>query len=78
MGQVLQMVQFGLPDDYLKTVRSRVEAVTLDDVHRITQELVRPDQMKILVVGDRQQIETGLRELDLPTVILDLDGVETT
>ena len=78
MGQVLQMVQFGLPDDYLQTVRSSVEAVTLDDVHRITQELVRPDQMKILVVGDRQQIETGLRELDLPTVILDLDGVETT
>jgi len=78
MGQVLQMVQFGLPDDYLQTVRSSVEAVTLDDVRRITQELVRPDQMKILVVGDRQQIETGLRELDLPTVILDLDGVETT
>jgi zinc protease len=78
MGQVLQMVQFGLPDDYLQTVRADVEAVTLDDVHRITQELVRPDQMKILVVGDRQQIETGLRELDIPTVILDLDGVEST
>ena len=78
MGQILQMVQFGLPDDYLQTVRSSVEAVTLEDVHRITQELVRPDQMKILVVGDRQQIETGLRELDLPTVILDLDGVEIT
>ena len=78
MGQILQMVQFGLPDDYLQTVRSSGEAVTLEDVHRITQELVRPDQMKILVVGDRQQIETGLRELDLPTVILDLDGVEIT
>ena len=78
MGQVLQMVQFGLPDDYLQTVRSSVEAVTLDEVHRITQELVRPDQLKILVVGDRQQIEHGLRELDIPTVILDLDGVETT
>ena len=78
MGQVLQMVQFGLPDDYLQTARSNVEAVTLDDVHRITQELVRPDQLKILVVGDRQQIETGLRELDLPTVVLDADGVVTT
>ena len=78
MGQVLQMVQFGLPDDYLQTVRANVEAVTLDDVHRITQELVRPDQLKILVVGDRQQIETGLRELDLPTVVLDADGVVTT
>ena len=78
MGQVLQMVQFDLPDDYLQTVRSNVEAVTLDEVHRITQELVRPDRLKILVVGDRQQIETGLRELDIPTVILDLDGVEIT
>ena len=76
MGQILQMVQFGLPDDYLQTVRSSVEAVTLDDVHRITQELIRPDQLKILVVGDRQQVETGLRELDIPTVILNLDGVE--
>ncbi len=78
MGQVLQMVQFRLPDDYLQTVRSNVEAVTLDEVHRITQELIRPDQLKILVVGDRQQIEKGLRELDIPTVILDVDGVETT
>ena len=78
MGQVLQMVQFGLPDDYLQTVRANVEAITLDDVHRITQELVRPDQLKILVVGDRQLIETGLRQLDLPTVVLDADGVVTT
>ncbi len=78
MGQVLQMVQFGLPDDYLQTVRANVDAVTLDDVHRITQELVRPDQLKILVVGDRQLIETGLRQLDLPTVVLDADGVVTT
>ena len=72
------MVQFNLPDDYLQTVRSSVEAVTLEDVHRITQELVHPDRLKILVVGDRAQIESGLRELDLPTVLLDLDGFETT
>ena len=78
MGQVLQMVQFDLPDDYLQTVRASVEAVTLEEVHRITQELVHPDQLKILVVGDRQRIETGLRELDIPTLILDVDGVEIT
>ena len=77
MGQVLQIVQFGLPDDYLQTVRSNVESVTLDDVHRITQELIRPDQLKILVVGDRHLVEKGLRELDLPMVVLDVDGEET-
>lgn len=78
LGQVLQMVQFNLPDDYFQTVRASLDAVTLEDVHRTTQELVRPDRLKILVVGDRQQIEGGLRELNIPTVILDLDGVETT
>ena len=77
MGQVLQIVQFGLPDDYLQTVRSNVESVTLGDVHRITQELVRPDQLKILVVGDRQKVQNGLEELDLPMVVLDVDGEET-
>ena len=76
LGQVLQMVQFNLPDNYFQTVRADLDAVTLEDIHRITQELVRPDWLKILVVGDRQQIEAGLREIDIPTVILDVDGVE--
>ncbi|NQW23779.1 MAG: insulinase family protein [SAR202 cluster bacterium] len=78
LGQVLQMVQFNLSNDYFQTVRANLEAVTLEDIHRITQELVRPDQLKILVVGDRQTIESGLRELDVPTVLLDVDGVEIT
>ena len=78
MGQILQIVQFDLPGDYLQTLRASVEKVTLEDVHRITHELIRPDRLKILVVGDRQQIEAGLRELDIPTVILDVDGVEAT
>jgi hypothetical protein len=35
---------------------------------------VHPDALTVLVVGDRQVVEPGLRELGLPVVILDSDG----
>ena len=74
LGQLIQLVQFDLPDDYFQTVRPSVESVTLADVHRITQEWVRPGQLKILVVGDRETVGPGLEELGLPLVHLDVDG----
>ena len=76
LGQLLQMVQFDLPDDYFHTVRPSIEALTLADVHRIVEEWIRPDQLKILVVGDRQEVELGLKELEMPIVYLDVDGKE--
>ena len=74
LGQLIQLVQFDLPDDYFQTVRPSVESVTLADVYRITQEWVRPGQLKILVVGDRETVGLGLEELGLPVVHLDVDG----
>ena len=74
LAQLLQLVQFGLPYDYFHTVRPSIEAITLADVHRIAQGWVRPDNLRILVVGDREQVEPGLQELGLPIVHLNADG----
>ena len=74
LAQLLQMVQFGLPDDYFHTVRPAIEAVTLADVHRIAEDWLRPDQLKVLIVGDREEVEPGLQELGLPIVHLNSDG----
>ena len=76
LGQLLQLVQFNLPDNYFHTVRPSIEELTLEDIHRAVQDWIRPDQLKILVVGDRQEVERGLNELDLPIVHLDVDGNE--
>lgn len=76
LGQLLQLVQFDLPDTYFHTVRPSIEALTLTDVHRISEEWICPDQLKILIVGDRQEVEFGLQELELPIVYLDVDGQE--
>ena len=77
INQLLQLTLFDLPDDYFHSVKPSIEGVTLTDVHRIGRELVNPDGLSILVVGDRKEIERGLRELELPVVLLTDDGAET-
>ena len=75
INHLLQMVLFDLPNGYFKTVKHKIEEVSLEDVHRIGAELIRPDRLSVLVVGDRKEVEPGLRRLDLPLVLLDGDGV---
>ncbi len=74
LGQLVSMEQYGLPDDYFRTVRPSVEAITLEEVHRVAQAHILPDSLQILVVGDRASAEAPLAELNLPIVHLTEDG----
>lgn len=76
VGHLVQWVVYDLPEDYFQTVGAKVGAVSLAEAHRIGAERLEPDGLKVLVVGDRQAVEPGLRELGLPLVFLDLDGAE--
>ena len=78
LGQLVSMEQFGLPDDYFRTVRPSVEAITLDDVHRAAQTHIRPDSLQVLVVGDRASTEGPLSGLGLPLIHLTEDGDRTS
>ena len=77
-AQVLQqfagLVAFRLPDDYYSTYIANLEAVTLEDVHRVGAERIDDGHLMVLVVGDRQVVEPGLRELGLPVVDVDYEG----
>lgn len=78
-GQILsrlyELVHYGLPDDYFTRQVAGLEAVTLADVHRAAAEYVDPNALAIVVVGDRAVIEPGLRELGVPIVHLDFEGL---
>ena len=76
LAQLINLLLHNLPDDYFRTFKDRITGVTLDNVRKTGKERVRPDGLKILVVGDRTSVEPGLRELDLPVVLLDSEGVE--
>ena len=77
LGQLVAMEQFGLPDDYFRSVRPSIEGITLDDIHRVSQTHIRPGSLQILVVGDRASVEGPLSSLGLPLVHLTEDGERT-
>ena len=74
IGQVAasieELVGYGLPDNYYDTYASKIREVSLGDTSRAASEVVEPDHMMWVVVGDRAKIETGVRELGLGEVKL--------
>lgn len=67
------LVKFDLPRDYYQTLSSRIQDLELGDVHNIAKQLVRPDDLVWLVVGDARLVRPGLEELGIGEVIL-IDG----
>ena len=75
MADILQLVRFGLPDDYWETYAATVRALTLDEIRAEADRVLQPDRLIWVVVGDRERIEESIRELDLgPIRFLDADG----
>jgi zinc protease len=76
LGQsIVDLVQFGLPDDYYDTYAGKVRALKTNDVNQAAKEVVRPDNLTWILVGDRAKIESGVRELGLGEFhLMDTDG----
>ncbi len=76
LGQsVVDVVQFGFPDDYYETYAGKVRALKTSDVNEAAKEVVRPDNLIWIVVGDRAKIEAGVRELNFGEFhLMDPDG----
>ena len=60
IGQLRYVNLQGLGDSYLSTYVQKVNAVTPADVQRMTAQYVKPEQMTIVVVGDKAQISEQL------------------
>ena len=63
--------------DYPNNYSTIIQNLTLADIQQSAAKIVKPQNLTWLIVGDRQKIETGIRELNLgPLKILDTDGRE--
>ena len=75
MGSISQIVQYGLPDDHFTTYASKVRALDLGQVSKAAGTVLHPDKVVWVVVGDREKIEAGIRELGFGRVqLIDADG----
>jgi zinc protease len=65
----------GLPLDYFNTLSARYRAVTAAQANGAAKKYIDPSKLAIVVVGDRKQIEAGLRAANLgPVVVVDENG----
>lgn len=64
-SRIAELVVFDLPTDYFQHYRDRIARVTLEDVHRVARDSIRPDRLAIVVVGDADAIADPIRELGL-------------
>ena len=70
-----EMVRFGLPDNYWDEYPDMVRSLSDDQISDAADDVLRPDNMVWVVVGDRAEIESKIEELGYGNIVLmDADG----
>lgn len=67
--QLAEIIGFGLSDDYFNNYTRNVLAVTKEDVQRAAKKYVDPDNIAIIIVGDRKSIEKPLEALKMGKIV---------
>jgi predicted Zn-dependent peptidase len=75
LGAMTGIKLYDRPDDYVQTLKPRIEAQTEAAVQAAAHEIVRPDALTWVVVGDLGKIEASIRALKIGEVkVIDADG----
>ncbi len=78
-ARLRELLVYGLPLDYFDHYVARINAITTEDVQRVARQYLDPDHFDIVVVGDRGQIEPGIKALNEGSIVYrDLWGQEIT
>ena len=72
---VAEIVRYGLADDYYDRYADAVNALDVENVSAAAEEVVQPDHLVWIVVGDRSEIESKVRDLGLGEIrVIDSEG----
>jgi zinc protease len=63
------LLQLGLPLDFYNGYVSRVRALTTQELEACARELLDPEKMIWMIVGDRATLEPALRDLGIGDVV---------
>lgn len=75
LGSLLSNHRFGRDNDYVPNLKAKYEALDIEAIKAAAQENIHPGKLVWLIVGDRAQIEAGIRELNLGDLeVWDADG----
>ena len=74
-NSITNVVENRWPDDYYDTMSAKIRALKTADLDAAAKEVIQPDHLVWVVVGDRAKIEPGIRELGYGEIrFIDADG----
>jgi len=74
-GSLEEMVSYQLPNDYFARLPERLRSLNQAQLEQAARQVVHPNHLAIVVVGDRSKVEASLRDLNLGEIhFLDADG----
>jgi len=74
-GSIATILDSRWPDDYYDTMSGKIRALKTSDLDAAAKQVVHPDNLIWIVVGDRSKIEAGIRELNLGEIrFIDANG----
>jgi zinc protease len=76
MAALLANDRFGRADDYVSRLKDRYQATTLEDIEAAAAEVLHPQLLTWVIVGDSAKIRSNLEQLQLgPVETMNADGV---
>ena len=74
VNQLLNMAGFNLPINHFEANIKKISDLTVDEVRESASKHLSLDETQIIVVGDRDKVETGLEELGYLVKHIDMYG----
>jgi zinc protease len=71
---ISRIQQYNLPAQYVRQQSRLLQRITREELNRIGQQYIRPEQTNIVLVGDKSKIYDKVRKLGYEIVELDVEG----
>ena len=65
LSSLMSSARYGRAWDYPKTLPDKYQSLSPEQAAAAAREIIHPDRMTWVIIGDRTEIEAGIRELDL-------------
>jgi zinc protease len=74
-SSIMDLLQYGWPDNYYDTMAGKIRALKTTDLDAAAKQVIHPEAMVWVVIGDRARIEQGVKELGIGKIrFIDADG----
>jgi zinc protease len=58
-----RLVEYNLPKDYIRQQNATIKSLTKEEINALAKEILQPDKMIILIVGDKEKVKVPIEKL---------------